>query len=392
MVDRDVVAVAPALVEPERGVVDAPRAQASADHGHDRRRHRRALHRRDLGPDRVAGDHRARQRRARERHRGAGTAGGRRCGWRARDARRPRARPPGCAGAAPATSAGQRRVAADADDHVRPGPAHDPRWRGPTPPRCPRRCGGCGSSLGGCGRGRSPDPAAGRSRSRPRGPRSTSSPRCAPTKRIESRGWPRATSSSASASAGYTCPPVPPPVTSAKVALAARTGVGRICRPTLASTPAANIVVTSAVPPNDTNGSGMPVTGSSPTTAPMLMTAWPTIHTVMPAASSTPNRSGARNAARMPRTREADEERDHEQPADQAELLADDREDEVGVRVREEVPFGPARAEADAGQPAAADRDERLRDLVPRVGLVGERMQEREEARPPVRLGDARGC
>ena len=42
--------------------------------------------------------------------------------------------------------------------------------------------------------------------------------------------------------------------------------------------PVANMVVISAEPPNDTNGSGIPVTGSSPTTAPMLMTAWPTTH------------------------------------------------------------------------------------------------------------------
>ena len=61
--------------------------------------------------------------------------------------------------------------------------------------------------------------------------------------------------------------------------------------------------------------------------------------------------------------------------ADQPELLADDGEDEVGVRVGEEVPLGPAGAEPDAGEPAAPQRDQRLRDLVPRVGRVGERVR-----------------
>ena len=37
--------------------------------------------------------------------------------------------------------------------------------------------------------------------------------------------------------------------------------------------PAPNIVNTSDEPPNDTNGSGMPETGSSPTTPPMLTAA-----------------------------------------------------------------------------------------------------------------------
>ena len=69
--------------------------------------------------------------------------------------------------------------------------------------------------------------------------------------------------------------------------------------------PAASIVNTSADPPNDTNGSGTPDTGSSPTTPPMLTAAWATTQTVIPAARSVPNRSGARSAARIPRTANA---------------------------------------------------------------------------------------
>ena len=38
--------------------------------------------------------------------------------------------------------------------------------------------------------------------------------------------------------------------------------------------PRASSVVTSADPPAETSGSGTPMTGSSPMTAPMLMIAW----------------------------------------------------------------------------------------------------------------------
>jgi hypothetical protein len=57
----------------------------------------------------------------------------------------------------------------------------------------------------------------------------------------------------------------------------------------------------SELPPAEMNGSGMPVTGNSPTTTPMLMNAWMLIQDVMPPASSAPNVSGARRAVRMPR-------------------------------------------------------------------------------------------
>ena len=129
----------------------------------------------------------------------------------------------------------------------------------------------------------------------------------------------------------------------------------------------------------------MPETGSRPTTAPRLIAAWPTIHAVTPVASSMPNAIG-----RAARDAEADEpepgeQREHEQAADEAELLADDREDEVGVRVGQEQPLRAARAEADAVHATAAERDQRLRDLVAGVGLVLPRVQEREHARPAVR-------
>ena len=67
-----------------------------------------------------------------------------------------------------------------------------------------------------------------------------------------------------------------------------------------ASTPTAPSVTISAVPPNETNGSGTPVIGSRPVTAPRFTMACRPIHDVMPAASSRPNVSGARTAIRMP--------------------------------------------------------------------------------------------
>jgi hypothetical protein len=54
-------------------------------------------------------------------------------------------------------------------------------------------------------------------------------------------------------------------------------------------------------PPADTNGSGMPVTGISPTTTPMLMKAWRQIQAVIPAARRAPKVSGAPRDVRMPR-------------------------------------------------------------------------------------------
>src|SRR6516162_7844038 len=74
---------------------------------------------------------------------------------------------------------------------------------------------------------------------------------------------------------------------------------------TLARMPTAPMVMTSEDPPKETKGSGTPVTGSRPTTAPILITAWLTIQAVMPAASSAPKRSGARQAARTPATAKA---------------------------------------------------------------------------------------
>ena len=56
------------------------------------------------------------------------------------------------------------------------------------------------------------------------------------------------------------------------------------------SIPTAVNVTTRAVPPSEMNGSGSPVIGSSPTTPPMLITAWPTNQMVIAAATKPPER------------------------------------------------------------------------------------------------------
>ena len=65
--------------------------------------------------------------------------------------------------------------------------------------------------------------------------------------------------------------------------------------------PTAAKLTTSDDPPAETNGSGMPVTGMSPTTTAMLMNAWMQIQPVIPAARRAPKVSGAPSDVRMPR-------------------------------------------------------------------------------------------
>lgn len=83
------------------------------------------------------------------------------------------------------------------------------------------------------------------------------------------------------------------------------TGIGAeaassVSREIESRTPMAAKLTTSEVPPALTNGSVMPVTGSSATTTPMLMNAWKHSQIVIPAARSAPKVSGARRAVRIP--------------------------------------------------------------------------------------------
>ncbi len=86
----------------------------------------------------------------------------------------------------------------------------------------------------------------------------------------------------------------------------------------LASIPAPNMAMTSEDPPNETNGRGTPVTGRRPTTAPMLMTAWPTSQAVTPAATRAAYRR--RRPAGDPGTdqRQGQKQAGEDQPADEA--------------------------------------------------------------------------
>src|SRR4029077_11722680 len=67
-----------------------------------------------------------------------------------------------------------------------------------------------------------------------------------------------------------------------------------------ARTPIPASVTTSAEPPKETSGSGTPVIGSRPVTAPRLMIVCGPIHDTMPAASSRSNVPGAWIAMRIP--------------------------------------------------------------------------------------------
>src|SRR5258708_1340073 len=78
------------------------------------------------------------------------------------------------------------------------------------------------------------------------------------------------------------------------------------------------------------------------------------------------------------------EDRHQRKGADEAELLADDRENEVGVRLRQEKELLPAVADAQPAQSSGADRDQRLHRLEPFSQRIGFRIQEREEPVAPV--------
>src|SRR5690349_1972624 len=77
---------------------------------------------------------------------------------------------------------------------------------------------------------------------------------------------------------------------------------------------------------------------------------------------------------------------ENERDADETELLADDREDHVRVRLREVEDLLDALAQADAEDPARPEPDHRLHGLEARTLSVVPRIDEAEDARPPVRL------
>jgi hypothetical protein len=70
----------------------------------------------------------------------------------------------------------------------------------------------------------------------------------------------------------------------AVVAITERRTVHTSCRATFSSMPVAASSTSMLEPPKETSGSGTPVIGSTPTTAPMLTSAWTTIQMVTPPA------------------------------------------------------------------------------------------------------------
>ena len=153
----------------------------------------------------------------------------------------------------------------------------------------------------------------------------------------------------------------------------------------LTKTPVAASTTTSEDPPKDRNGSGMPVSGITPTTPPMLMKAWQTIQHVSPAASKLANGSVGPRRDPDPDPAEAREGDEHQAGADHPELVADDGEDEVGLRVRQEAPGCNRAPDAGAREVTRTERNERLHDLVAARRGVREGVDERQQSVAAIR-------
>ena len=158
------------------------------------------------------------------------------------------------------------------------------------------------------------------------------------------------------------------------------------CCEMFSSTPAENMVIRSAEPPKEMNGSGSPLVGSAPMTTPRFTSVW------VASISGEPEREVAAEGIRraqadaQPPPDEQREERDDADGADQPQLLADDGEDEVGVGLGQ-VEELLLRLPEPAAEPATrAEREERLDDLEAAALRVVPRVDEGDHAPPPVRL------
>src|SRR6266487_141617 len=128
----------------------------------------------------------------------------------------------------------------------------------------------------------------------------------------------------------------------------------------LRSTPTDRRSTTRLEPPYETKGSGIPVSGASPSTAARLITAWAQTSAVRPAASRFPKGSLQRSATRRPAYAKVAYAASS---AAAAELLADDREDHVRVRLGQVVDLLDPLAETASEDPAGAEPDQRLHRL-----------------------------
>ena len=144
-------------------------------------------------------------------------------------------------------------------------------------------------------------------------------------------------------------------------------------------------------PPNDSSGSVSPFVGSTPMFTPMLMNACTPIHTPMPSADQ--RRERPSEARRLPADRVRAEQEPHEQTDDgeharEAQLLGGDRQQEIGVRFGQVEELLDRGSQPDAEPLAAAERDQRMRQLVALAERIGPRIEERDQSLQPVRRGD----
>ena len=119
----------------------------------------------------------------------------------------------------------------------------------------------------------------------------------------------------------------------------------------------------------------------------MFWNAWKPNQQAMPAAATRPKRSSARSGDRQRPPDHHAEQRDQQRRADQAELLAGDGEDEVGVLLGHEAGLGlRAVEEALAEEAAVADRDPGLLGVVAGAARVEVGVREGQEPVDLVRL------
>ncbi len=147
--------------------------------------------------------------------------------------------------------------------------------------------------------------------------------------------------------------------------------------PTLAITPTPASVTTSAVPPNERNGSGHAGDRQEPGDGPQVH------ERLQPDPAGDPGgQEPAERIGGVHRDTDAGEEQDAEQRqdregADQAELLPEDGEHEVAVGVGQVVPLLATVAEADAEPSARAERDQSLTQLPPGAARIELRVEPR---------------
>ncbi len=114
--------------------------------------------------------------------------------------------------------------------------------------------------------------------------------------------------------------------------------------------------VTSELPPNEMKGSGTPVTGHDDVTTPMLTKACIDDERRAADGEQEPEPVGRAQRDAHGAVGEDQEERDDDERPEQAQLFADDREDEVGVLLGQIEEFLARQPEPEPEGAAAAQR------------------------------------